>query len=144
MCCCLVADEHVREIVSFDMDLMDCTVLACVLSAYCPFLVSQLTYILYHLYTVQYPVMFLVWYTSVDFDVYVLHTYACAYVLCAVGYFCCVLQKVAHTLTLISPGLLSFHCSLLSSEQSRAVLSQRSGTDGRTHKHWHHLRLPSA
>ena len=29
-----------REVVSFDMDLMDCTVLACVLSAYCPFLVS--------------------------------------------------------------------------------------------------------
>ena len=31
--------DQVREVVSFDMDLMDCTVLACVLSAYCPFLV---------------------------------------------------------------------------------------------------------
>ena len=37
VCCC--TGDHQREVVSFDMDLMDCTVLACVLSAYCPFLV---------------------------------------------------------------------------------------------------------
>ena len=39
---CCPTEEYVREVVSFDMDLMDCTVLACVLSAYCPFLVSSL------------------------------------------------------------------------------------------------------
>ena len=62
---------------SFDMDLMDCTVLACVLSAYCPFLVSQLTYILYHLYTVQYPILCYVMFFCV---VYILlYTLMCTY-----------------------------------------------------------------
>ena len=38
------ADGHAREVVNYDVDLMDCTVLACVLAAYCPFLVSGLQF----------------------------------------------------------------------------------------------------
>ena len=40
-----------REVVSYDMDLMDGTVLACVLAAYCPFLVGVVS--LVRMYTVD-------------------------------------------------------------------------------------------
>lgn len=40
VCHCSVPDTlYRREVVNFDVDLMDCTVLACALAAYCPFLV---------------------------------------------------------------------------------------------------------
>ena len=41
-CCVCPTDGYMREVVNFDVDLMDCTALACVLSAYCPFLVGSL------------------------------------------------------------------------------------------------------
>ena len=37
---CFPADLSLSEVLNFDVDLMDCTVFACVLASYCPFLVQ--------------------------------------------------------------------------------------------------------
>lgn len=37
----LFSDLLEREVTNFDVDLMDCTVLACAMAAYCPYLVRK-------------------------------------------------------------------------------------------------------